>query len=106
MNYRLAYSLGFHPWEDAANDPPFVRKATELFAREERAKVIGDQTTRQGLRRSDLSAARLEEELGSRHSIRGSSRSLAALPASTTRRGAHTDRLHRVLQVLACRNDP
>lgn len=35
MNYRFAYSIGFHPWEDAAEDPPFVEKATELFAREE-----------------------------------------------------------------------
>jgi SAM-dependent methyltransferase len=36
MNYRFAYSIGFHPWEDAATDRPFVEKATELFAREER----------------------------------------------------------------------
>lgn len=35
MNYRFAYSIGFHPWEDAATDPPFVEKASELFAREE-----------------------------------------------------------------------
>jgi len=40
MNYRLAYSLGFHPWEDAANDPLFVRKATELFAREEQGREV------------------------------------------------------------------
>ena len=38
MNYRFAYSLGFHPWEDAANEPPFVRKAAELFAREEQGR--------------------------------------------------------------------
>ncbi len=24
MNYRAAYSIGFHPWEDASRDPPFV----------------------------------------------------------------------------------
>ena len=36
MNYRLAYAIGFHPWEDAAEEPAFVEKATELFAREER----------------------------------------------------------------------
>jgi SAM-dependent methyltransferase len=36
MNYRLAYAIGFHPWEDAANDPPFVDKAAQMFAREER----------------------------------------------------------------------
>ena len=35
MNYRLAYSLGFHPWEDAAADPPFAEKISEMFAREE-----------------------------------------------------------------------
>ncbi|MBW2508555.1 MAG: class I SAM-dependent methyltransferase [Deltaproteobacteria bacterium] len=35
MNYRVAYSIGFHPWEDAANDPPFVEKVAELFEREE-----------------------------------------------------------------------
>ncbi len=35
MNYQLAYRLGFHPWEDAATDPPFLRKIEELFAREE-----------------------------------------------------------------------
>jgi len=35
VNYRFAYSIGFHPWEDAATDPPFVEKASELFAREE-----------------------------------------------------------------------
>lgn len=36
MNYRFAYSIGFHPWEDAATDPPFVKTATHLFEREER----------------------------------------------------------------------
>ena len=35
MNYRFAYSIGFHPWEDAATDPPFVEKITSVFAREE-----------------------------------------------------------------------
>ena len=35
MNYRFAYLIGFHPWEDAATDPPFVDKISELFAREE-----------------------------------------------------------------------
>lgn len=35
MNYRLAYALGFHPWEDAADDPEFVEIASRLFAREE-----------------------------------------------------------------------
>jgi SAM-dependent methyltransferase len=35
MNYRLAYSIGFHPWEDAATDPPFVNKFYELMDREE-----------------------------------------------------------------------
>lgn len=35
MNYRLAYSIGFHPWEDAASDPPFAAKFEELLAREQ-----------------------------------------------------------------------
>ena len=38
MNYRIAYSFGFHPWEDAAADPPFVAKITELFEREEEGR--------------------------------------------------------------------
>ncbi len=38
MNYRIAYSIGFHPWEDAANDPPFVEKVAELFDREEEGR--------------------------------------------------------------------
>jgi SAM-dependent methyltransferase len=35
MNYRLAYLLGFHPWEDAATDEPFAEKISEMFGREE-----------------------------------------------------------------------
>lgn len=35
MNYRLAYSIGFHPWEDAETEPGFVGKMAELFDREE-----------------------------------------------------------------------
>ena len=35
MNYRLAYAIGFHPWEDLAEHPPFARKLTELVARDE-----------------------------------------------------------------------
>src|SRR5262245_27207153 len=38
MNYRLAYSIGFHPWEDAASDQPFVETAISLFSREERGR--------------------------------------------------------------------
>jgi len=38
MNYRLAYALGFHPWEDAAGDLPFVAKASQMFDREERGR--------------------------------------------------------------------
>jgi SAM-dependent methyltransferase len=33
--YKLMYRLGFHPWEDLAEHPPFVEKLTELFEREE-----------------------------------------------------------------------
>jgi SAM-dependent methyltransferase len=39
MNYRLAYSIGFHPWEDAATDPPFRDKFGELMDREEKSLV-------------------------------------------------------------------
>jgi SAM-dependent methyltransferase len=35
MNYKLAYRFGFHPWEDAASDPPFVEKISEILDREE-----------------------------------------------------------------------
>jgi hypothetical protein len=35
MNYRLAYALGFHPWEDLAEHPPYADKLLELVAREE-----------------------------------------------------------------------
>ena len=33
--YRLFYRLGFHPWEDLAEHPPFANKLAELFEREE-----------------------------------------------------------------------
>jgi hypothetical protein len=35
VNYRLAYAVGFHPWEDLADHPPFAEKLLELVAREE-----------------------------------------------------------------------
>lgn len=35
MNYRLAYRIGFHPWEDAAGHAPFCEKISQLFDREE-----------------------------------------------------------------------
>ncbi|MGB3051685.1 MAG: class I SAM-dependent methyltransferase [Polyangiales bacterium] len=38
MNYRFAYSIGFHPWEDAVKDPPFTKKISEMFDREERGR--------------------------------------------------------------------
>jgi SAM-dependent methyltransferase len=38
MNWKLAYTIGFHPWEDAADDPKFVAKASELFKREEEGR--------------------------------------------------------------------
>ena len=33
--YKLMYRLGFHPWEDLAQHPPFAKKLSELFEREE-----------------------------------------------------------------------
>lgn len=35
MNYRLAYAIGFHPWENLADHPPFAHKLLELVAHEE-----------------------------------------------------------------------
>lgn len=35
MNYEFAYRIGFHPWEDAERQPPFVDTFAELIAREE-----------------------------------------------------------------------
>jgi SAM-dependent methyltransferase len=36
--YRLAYALGFRPWEHAATHPPAVQHITRLFEREERGR--------------------------------------------------------------------
>ena len=36
MNWKVAYAIGFHPWEDT--DPPFARKISELFDREEKGR--------------------------------------------------------------------
>jgi hypothetical protein len=38
MNYRLAYALGFHPWEDLAEHPPYADTLLELVAREEEGR--------------------------------------------------------------------
>ena len=38
MNYRLAYAIGFHPWEDLAEHPPFADKLLELVAQEENGR--------------------------------------------------------------------
>lgn len=40
MNYKLAYTIGFHPWEDAERHTPFVKKITELFEREESGRNV------------------------------------------------------------------
>jgi cyclopropane fatty-acyl-phospholipid synthase-like methyltransferase len=39
MNYKIAYSIGFHPWEDAERHNPFVEKITKIFEREESGKT-------------------------------------------------------------------
>jgi SAM-dependent methyltransferase len=36
MNWRFAYAIGFHPWEDT--DPAFAHKISELFDREEQGR--------------------------------------------------------------------
>lgn len=35
MNYRLAFALGFHPWEDLADHPPFANALLGLVSRDE-----------------------------------------------------------------------
>lgn len=35
MHYKLAYAIGFHPWEDAAENPKFRDKISSLLEREE-----------------------------------------------------------------------
>jgi hypothetical protein len=35
VNYRLAYAIGFHPWEGLAEHAPFAGKLLELVTREE-----------------------------------------------------------------------
>jgi SAM-dependent methyltransferase len=35
MNYTLAYRVGFHPWEDAEEQPSFTDKFSALLDREE-----------------------------------------------------------------------
>jgi SAM-dependent methyltransferase len=35
VNWNLAYRLGFHPWEEAADTADFVEQITGLFTREE-----------------------------------------------------------------------
>jgi SAM-dependent methyltransferase len=38
VNYRLAYRIGFHPWEDVEDDPAFNETAAALFARAEEGR--------------------------------------------------------------------
>jgi hypothetical protein len=38
MNYKLAYALGLHPWEDAEEQPAFTEKFTQLEKALERAR--------------------------------------------------------------------
>ncbi len=35
--YKVSYRLGFHPWEDLADHPPFAEQLLSLIAREESA---------------------------------------------------------------------
>ena len=37
MNYKLAYRVGFHPWEDAATQPEFNDRLAALLGPEETA---------------------------------------------------------------------
>lgn len=38
MNYKVAYAIGFHPWEEAPDNQQFVETITELFEEEERGR--------------------------------------------------------------------
>ena len=38
MNYKIAYAIGFHPWEDAERYKPFLEKITKIFEKEESGK--------------------------------------------------------------------
>jgi SAM-dependent methyltransferase len=38
MNYRLAYRIGFHPWEDALHQEPFIASFSRLLDEEERGR--------------------------------------------------------------------
>ena len=38
MNYKLAYKIGFHPWEDAEGQASFVDKFSQLLDREENGR--------------------------------------------------------------------
>ena len=37
VNYRFAYAIGFHPWEELADHGPYADKLLELIARDEGA---------------------------------------------------------------------
>ncbi len=39
MNYKLAYAVGFHPWEDLAEHRPFAATLLDLVAREETGRA-------------------------------------------------------------------
>jgi hypothetical protein len=41
MNYGLAYRIGFHPWEDAEEQPSFTDKFSTLLDREPTALRSG-----------------------------------------------------------------
>jgi len=38
MNYKLAYRIGFHPWEEALHQQPFVSSLSKLLDAEERGR--------------------------------------------------------------------
>ena len=38
MNYELAYRIGFHPWEDAEDQPAFTNSLSALMDREEQGR--------------------------------------------------------------------
>lgn len=46
MNYKLAYRIGFHPWEDAATQPEFNDRLAALsLPRRQGARRTGRRST-------------------------------------------------------------
>jgi hypothetical protein len=54
MNYTVAYAIGFHPWEDLTQHPPFANKLLERVAREGRQQAAVRPSARSWYRQRSL----------------------------------------------------